>query len=260
MIYSEFTGKKLAKKKERVMKRQWKVGELANLTGLTVRTLRYYDQIGLFTPSDRSESGHRLYNKVDLSKLQQILSLKQIGLSLEDVQSVLASGNNYCVSEVISIQITRLKEDIQVQQNLLNELESVSVLIQNKQPLSVEDLTILLGAMKMNQEKYFTIEQLDHMKKQYENTDAETLKKAEQDFNLVLEKLRDHMQKGTPATDKNIQELAQQWSKIANSFTNNNPEIQKAAEKYHAENPGNELQHGVDAEIYQYIGKALQGN
>jgi DNA-binding transcriptional MerR regulator len=93
MIYSEFTGKKLAQKKERVMKRQWKVGELANLTGLIVRTLRYYDQIGLFSPSDRSESGHRLYNKSDLSRLQKILSLKQIGLSLEDVQSVLASGN-----------------------------------------------------------------------------------------------------------------------------------------------------------------------
>jgi DNA-binding transcriptional MerR regulator len=242
------------------MKRHWKVGELAKLTGLTVRTLRYYDQIGLFSPSDHSETGHRLYNKSDLSKLQQILALKQIGLSLEDVQSVIASGNNYSVSEVISIQINRLKEDFQIQQNLLNELENVSILFRNKQPLSVEDLTKLLGAMKMNQEKYFTKEQLDHMKKQYENTDAETLKKSEQDFNVVLEKLRVHMQKGTPSKDKNVQALAQQWNKIANSFTNNNPEIQKAAEKYHAENPGNELQHGVDAEIYQYIGKALQGN
>lgn len=111
----------------------------------------------------------------------------------------------------------------------------------------------------MNQEKYYTKEQLELMKKQYENTDAETLKKAEQDFNSVLEELRSHMQKGTPSTDKKVKILAQQWSEIANSFTANDPEIQKAAEKYHAENPGNDLQHRVDAAIYQYIGKALQG-
>lgn len=141
----------------------------------------------------------------------------------------LSISENYSVSKVVSIQIARLKEDIQVQQNLLNELENLSILFRNKQSLSVEDLTTLLGAMKMNQEKHFTKEQLELMKK------------------------------GTPTTDKKVQTLAQQWSKIANSFTANDPEIQKAAEKYHAENPGNDLQHGVDAEIYQYIGKALQG-
>lgn len=241
-----------------IMKRQWKVGELAKLTGLTVRTLRYYDQIELFIPSDHSESGHRLYNEADLSKLQKILSLKQIGLSLEDVQSVLAGSNSYSASEVLSIQITRLKEDIKVQQNLLNELENVLVFTRNKQPLSSEDLTKLLGAMKMNQEKYFTKEQLNKMKKEYENTDAEKLRKGEQEFNTTVEKIRDHMEKGTPATNKSVQELAQQWSELVNSFTANDPELQKAAEKFHAENPGNDLQHGVDAEIYQYIGRALQ--
>lgn len=66
------------------MKRHWKVGELAKLTGLTIRTLRFYDQIGLFSPSAHSDSGHRLYNEADLSRLQQILSLKELGLSLEE--------------------------------------------------------------------------------------------------------------------------------------------------------------------------------
>ncbi|WP_438347661.1 hypothetical protein ACP8HI_18570 [Paenibacillus sp. FA6] len=51
--------------------------------------------------------------------------------------------------------------------------------------------------------------------------------------------------------------MKRQWSNIANSFAANDLELQKAAEKYHAENLGNDLQYGVDAEFYQYIGKAL---
>ncbi|WP_245799217.1 MerR family transcriptional regulator [Virgibacillus siamensis] len=237
------------------------MGELAKLTGLTVRTLRYYDQIGLFSPSAYSDSGHRLYNKSDLSKLQQILSLKHIGLSLEDVQSVLAGSDSYSASEVLSIQITRLKEDIQVQQTLLSELTNALTLIQNQRSLSVEELTKLLGVMKMNREKYFTKDQLDQMKKQYESMDKDELKKAEQKFDLVMEKLRNHMEQGTPATDKDVQSLAKQWQELTGMFApQNDPEFIKAAEQFHAENPGNELQHGVDAETYQYINKAMQCN
>ncbi|ASN06294.1 MerR family transcriptional regulator [Virgibacillus necropolis] len=240
------------------MDKYWKVGELAELTGLTIRTLRYYDQIKLFSPSDHSESGHRLYNKPDLSKLQQILSLKQLGLSLEDIHAVLNGSASYSLPEVLEIQITRMKEDISKQQILLKELESVWSLCQNKGSLSGEDLTNLLGVMKMNQENYFTKEQLDKMKNEYGKIDAETLKKREQDFNAILEKLRIHMQKGTPTTDSNVQDLARQWSELANAFTANEPNLQKAAEKFHMENPGNDLQYGMDAEIYQYIGRALK--
>lgn len=261
MIYSGDIDKRQDLRGGIIMKQYWKVGELAKLSGLTVRTLRYYDQIGLFTPSDYSESGHRLYNKSDLSKLQQILSLKYIGLSLEDIQIYLSDSDSYNASEVLSIQITRLKENIQVQQNLLNELTNAFVLTRSREELSVEQLTKILGGMKMDKEKYFTKDQLDHMKKKYESLDKETLEKELQKFNLVLEKLRKHMEQGTPSTDDTVHRLAIQWQEQIRMFApKNDPEFIKAAEKFHADNPGNELQQDVDEEIYQYIGKALQSN
>ncbi|WP_258959220.1 MerR family transcriptional regulator [Paenibacillus tyrfis] len=52
--------------------------------------MRYYDQIGLFSPSEYTEAGHRRYNQADLLRLQQILSLKELGLSLEEIRSALA--------------------------------------------------------------------------------------------------------------------------------------------------------------------------
>ncbi|MEW9106116.1 MerR family transcriptional regulator, partial [Paenibacillus sp.] len=122
------------------------------LTGLTLRTLRFYDQIGLFSPSAHSDSGHRLYNQADLSRLQQILSLKELGLSLEEIKSIV-TGGHFSPLQIVSLQIARLKETIQIQQKLLAGLESVSELMLLKQPVTVEDFTKLLEMMKKSQEK-----------------------------------------------------------------------------------------------------------
>ncbi len=135
-----------------VMKRRWKVGDLAGLTGLTVRALRFYDQIGLFSPSDQTESGHRLYSESDLSRLHQILSLKGMGLTLEEIKSVL-DGGRISPMEIVDLQIDRVKERIRLQQKLLEQLRHVSKLMQGQEPLTVEDFTSLLQAMHVEFEK-----------------------------------------------------------------------------------------------------------
>lgn len=241
------------------MKKHWKVGELAALTGLTIRTLRYYDQIQLFSPSQYTESGHRLYTKSDLAVLQQVLSLKQIGLSLDDIHTVMKNRDKSSATEIMEIQIARITEDIQVQQNLLYELEGVLKAIHSKGIISVEELTKLLRAMKVNREKYFTKEQLDQIKGHYEGMDPKALKQQEKKFNSLLTKIRRHMEQGTPTTDNDVQELASKWNNMMDWAAGGDPEIHKAAEKFHYENPGNALQNGVDAAIYRYLGKALEG-
>ncbi|WP_127582084.1 MerR family transcriptional regulator [Paenibacillus koleovorans] len=134
------------------MKRYWKVGDLAKLTGLTVRTLRFYDQIGLFSPSGQTESGHRLYNELDLSRLHQILSLKELGLSLEEIKSAL-HGGQISPLEIVGLQIDQITEQMKLQQKLLEQLRHVSKLMQGKAELTVEDFTSLLQAMKIGLEK-----------------------------------------------------------------------------------------------------------
>ncbi|SEQ70531.1 DNA-binding transcriptional regulator, MerR family [Virgibacillus subterraneus] len=136
------------------MKRLWKIGELAKIAGLTVRTLRYYDQIRLFSPSEHTYSGHRLYNESDITVLQQILSLKELGLTLNEIKSV-QSGDRFSPIEIISLQITRLKENISMQEKLLMQLENMSSLMHEEENVSVEDFTKLLGVMRMNHDKYF---------------------------------------------------------------------------------------------------------
>ncbi|GAA3410641.1 MerR family transcriptional regulator [Paenibacillus hodogayensis] len=134
------------------MKRYWKVGDLSRMTGLTVRTLRFYDQIGLFSPSGQTESGHRLYNESDLSRLQQILSLKELGMSLEEIKSAMA-GEQFSPLEIVNLQMARTREQIKMQQQLLEQLQYVSKLMQGKALIAVEDFTRLLQAMKESHEK-----------------------------------------------------------------------------------------------------------
>ena len=65
------------------------VSEVARLTGVTVRTLHHYDELGLLSPSERSEAGYRLYSYDDLARLREILIWRALGFSLGEVRSLL---------------------------------------------------------------------------------------------------------------------------------------------------------------------------
>lgn len=65
------------------------ISQVAKLTGISTRTLQYYDEIGLLKPSELTQSGYRLYNDETLQKLQQILFFKELGFKLKDISEIL---------------------------------------------------------------------------------------------------------------------------------------------------------------------------
>ncbi|WP_077320551.1 MerR family transcriptional regulator [Virgibacillus proomii] len=65
------------------------IGELSKKTGVTIRTLDYYDEIGLLNPASTTKGGHRLYGEAELLRLEQILSLKFLGFSLDKIRYIL---------------------------------------------------------------------------------------------------------------------------------------------------------------------------
>ncbi|MGP4041056.1 MerR family transcriptional regulator [Gracilibacillus sp. D59] len=137
-----------------IAQKYWKVGDLAGLTGLTIRTLRYYDQIGLLNPSEYSGAGYRLYSEDDIKRLQQILALKELDTSLEEIKRIL-ENDAYNPLDVLLIQIDRLKENIRSEQVLLKELHNVARLMQGNKDLTVENFTKLLSMMRKNHENYY---------------------------------------------------------------------------------------------------------
>jgi MerR family transcriptional regulator, thiopeptide resistance regulator len=100
----------------------YSVGEVAELTGVTVRTLHHYDEIGLLRPKRRSDAGYRLYLSSDLERLQQILFYRELGFSLPDIQSVLENPVMNTAAHLLR-QHRLLKERIDRLQSMLAAVE-----------------------------------------------------------------------------------------------------------------------------------------
>ncbi|HEL1828595.1 TPA: MerR family transcriptional regulator [Streptococcus suis] len=71
------------------MNENWTVKQVSQLTGLTVRTLHHYDQIGLLKPAFVAENGYRYYNQENLARLQEILLFRELDFPLKDIQPLL---------------------------------------------------------------------------------------------------------------------------------------------------------------------------
>lgn len=80
-----------------------KISEIAKLTGITVRTLHYYDEIGLLKPSEITESGYRLYSEESLEILQQILFFRELDFSLGEIKEIM-NNPGYDKTEALNNQ------------------------------------------------------------------------------------------------------------------------------------------------------------
>jgi len=101
--------------------KSWKVGELAKATGLTVRALHHYDDVGLLVPSERTSAGHRLYAEPDVKRLYRILALRSLGLRLEEIACSLDEEPTALV-ETVRSQLRRVERDLDQRQRLRDRL------------------------------------------------------------------------------------------------------------------------------------------
>src|SRR3954468_22990308 len=87
------------------------VGELASASGLTVRTLHHWDDIGLLRPAERSGAGHRRYSSKDVERLYRIVALRRLGLPLDQVGAALTvEGPD--VQAAVEAHRTRVKHEL----------------------------------------------------------------------------------------------------------------------------------------------------
>src|SRR5947209_7883025 len=94
-----------------------RVGDLARKAGVSVRTLHYYDEIGLLSPRQRSAAGYRLYGEAEIVRLQQIRSLQELSFTLDEIRWLLDRPDGG-VLPVIELHIGRLREQMELQRSL----------------------------------------------------------------------------------------------------------------------------------------------
>lgn len=103
---------------------RWTVGEVAELTRVSVRTLHHYDAVGLLSPSARSEAGYRLYAPADVARLWRILTFRELGFALADIGKLLGSSPE-AEREALGLQAALLREQLARTQARLSTVTSL---------------------------------------------------------------------------------------------------------------------------------------
>ena len=123
-----------------------RIGEVARRTGLSVRTLRHYDELGLLVPSERTDGDHRLYSPGDLRRLLAVQHLKSLGLSLAEVRAAL-DDQGFDAAEALEQHIVTVEDRIATESELLARLCALRTAAGSgwEEVLSVIALTERLG-------------------------------------------------------------------------------------------------------------------
>ena len=122
------------------MERYYKTGEFAKMANLSIRTIRYYDNIGLLKPSMIADNGYRLYNDQDFLKLQKILSLKYLGFSLEDIFSMTANDSYMSLKESLKLQTKMIEQKINQFNQMKQSIEETIQLLDEKKDINWTDI------------------------------------------------------------------------------------------------------------------------
>ncbi len=128
-------------------------GEIAKMAGVTTRTIRYYDNKGILSPSSHNSSGHRLYTESDFIKLKRILALKYLGLSLEEVKNT--ESQSFEKEDIISslrLQKNIMKNKINYMKTVLHALESAEKSIEDEVDLDWNKTTDIIKILEDEKE------------------------------------------------------------------------------------------------------------
>lgn len=109
---------------------QLRIGELAQASDVSTKTIRYYEEVGLLPPAHRAENGYRLYGSEDIQRLRFIRNARNLEFSLDDLKEVLAlrdQGEAPCryVASLLEVKTTEIARRIQQLQTLQEDLQEL---------------------------------------------------------------------------------------------------------------------------------------
>ncbi len=233
-----------------------KVGQLAQRTGLSVRTLHHYDQIGLLVPAGRTASGHRLYGSEEIGRLQQIAALRQLGFSLEEIRESLARPG-FTLERTLELQMHRLGQQMEHAGRLLERLEKIRLRLKAADRVSVEELMQAIEETIMY-DKYYTPEQLEKLEQRRETVGEERIHEVKAEWARLFERFGAEMEKGTDPVDESVLEIARQATGLIQEFTGGDAGIQQSLGHMVSENRESMYaQWGVDPKVAEYMGQAM---
>ena len=199
------------------------VGEVAKKMGTTVRTLQYYDKEGLLSPSAESEGGRRLYTDKDLVALHQILSLKSLGFSLDDIKSRLISLETPTdVATALTEQANSIREKIEQLTDSLTAIEQLKAEVLQMQTVNFKAYADIIVNLQMKNGSYYLIKRfdddtLDHIRNQF---DRESGLDFMDRFNRLSDEIVQFQKENVPPESEKCQRVVKEYWGLIMEFTN----------------------------------------
>jgi len=213
----------------------YRIAEFAQLAGVTVRTLQYYDRIGLLKPSDCTQARYRLYTEQDLLRLQQVLWLKWLGFTLAEVKKMVAEhDHDWLVTfraqkRTIDERIGRLQEVSVMLEQLLAKLEVNGAEAVDSEQVSSMMRGFMMGSMPEWVSDYYSDVAWTAIETRRLSFSEADLKKAEEAWQALFKAFEAHLHE-PPATPA-VQELAAKRQALVEAFTGGNSEIHAGLER-----------------------------
>lgn len=212
----------------------FQASEFAAMAGVTVRTLHYYDELGLLTPAMHTESGYRLYAQNDLARLQQISALRFIGFPLKDIKGLI-DNSELSLRSALRLQreiILKKREQLDAAVRAIEQAESAW----DGEPAErLRALRNIMEMMNMEQDwswvkNHYTGEQLKRLEQRDDPSMHEEWQKQWAALIAEVEAARHD----DPASDTS-QALAARWRELISRFTNNEPDIEASLRNVYAD-------------------------
>jgi len=225
---------------------QLKVGELAQRSGVTVRTLHHFDQIGLLCPSARSPAGYRLYGREDVARLHGIQALRHLGLPLKEIATMLA-GDGEALPAIVARQIRALDHEIAQASALRGRLALLlDKFSDGGQPEMGEWLDSL--AMMATYARYFSTDEIRTIVGNWQSVRAE--------WAPLVAQVRALMDQGVPPTDLRVQPLAHHWMGLIHHWLGGDFDLIERWGRMYLQEPLARQAGAPDLAVVQYIEQA----
>src|SRR6476469_3276542 len=219
----------------------FKVREFSEKAGVTVRTLHHYDRLGLLKPSGRNEAGYRLYSDRDFARLQQIVTLKFIGLSLKEIKALL-DDSDLDLAAALRLQKQLLQEkrwQVGMAIQAIEEAEQ-SMSVQSTQSHDLSALKKIIEVMERHNnmewtKKYYSPEAQAKIAERAAAFTPEMQAEVTRKWNQLFSDIENAMREGEDPSSAKAGELARRWMELLKGFTGGDPAVQKGVNSLYAD-------------------------
>jgi len=221
-------------------KKLYRASEFAELAGVTVRTLHHYDRLGLLKPSGRTTAGYRLYGEVEFARLQQIATLKFIGLSLRQIKDVL-DRRTLGLSETLRMQRDLLLERLQQLQLALHAIARAEHSMgAGATDCDWDAFRKIIEVLEMQQnmewtDKYYSTEAKQKLAQKREEIGPETLAKSQEDWRILIAEVEAALAAGEKPESAKALALAARWKALIQGFTGGDPQISEGLKNLYSD-------------------------